>query len=366
MPAVSVVIPTWNGRDLLKEFLPSVIEACHTYQRNSASPIELLIVDDASTDSTCEWLMGKGFLPAGDSHESVRDDVTAPVKLAFITNERNAGFGVSCNRGVRRAAHGLVLLLNNDVRISFETIDRLTRHFEDPDVFAVHSQVIDMKSNRLVGTGKLASFSRGFIRVHASYVGSGAPSGDSRRPFYSAFAGGGSAMFDQAKFEELGGFDELLSPYYWEDVELSYRAWKRGYKVLYEPAATATHQISSTIGKLDRRSVRIIQQRNRLIFHWVHVHDRRLLVSHLAWVILLALTAPIRLQPWFLVSCLKAIVSLPRVLRRRAEERLAARLSDRAIFDLFDKLRNDPAVFPYDRYQDLVDRWNGRVQDRQK
>ena len=161
-------------------------------------------------------------------------------------------------------------------------------------------------------------------------------------------------MFDKNKFEEVGGFDELLSPYYWEDVELSYRAWKRGYKVLYEPQATATHRISSTIGKLDRRPVRIIQQRNRLIFHWVHLHNRALLVSHLAWLMLLVVTAPIRLQPLFLVSCFKATTMLPRVLRRRSEEKQAARVSDRAIFEIFDKLRHDPAIFPYERYEDLL------------
>jgi len=356
LPAVSLVIPTWNGLALLEEFLPSVIEACHSYSSISASPIELLIVDDGSTDSTLEWLLAKGFQRADDNGASAHEGAGAPVKLGFIANQRNAGFGVSCNRGVRRAAHRLVLLLNNDVRISRETIYGLTRHFDDSQVFAVHCQVFDMKSSRLVGTGKLAGFSRGFIRVHSSYVESGSPVGDASRPFYSAFAGGGSAMFDRNKFEEVGGFDELLSPYYWEDVELSYRAWKRGYKILYEPQATATHRISSTIGKLDRRPVRIIQQRNRLIFHWMHLHDRALLVSHLAWLMLVVVTAPIRLQPWFLVSCLKATAMLPRVLRRRSEEKQAARVSDRAIFALFDKLRHDSAIFPYERYEDLLNR----------
>jgi len=356
MPAVSVVIPTWNGLALLEEFLPSVIEACHRYSTTSASPAELLIVDDASTDSTCAWLSAKGFRRADDSCWSGPEAVSEPVRLVFIANERNEGFGVSCNRGVRRAAHGLILLLNNDVKISSDTILLLTRHFDDPEVFAVHCQVFEMRSNRLVGTGKLAGFSRGFIRVHSSYVGSGAAGSGAGPTFYSAFAGGGSAMYDRGRFEEIGGFDELLSPYYWEDVELSYRAWKRGYKILYEPSATATHRISSTIGKLDRRPVRIIQQRNRLMFHWVHLHDRALLASHLAWLILLAVTAPIRLQPWFLVSCFRATALLPRVLSRRAEERQAARVDDRAIFALFDKLRNDPAIFPYERYQDLVDR----------
>ena len=74
------------------------------------------------------------------------------------------------------------------------------------------------------------------------------------------------------------------------------------------------------------------------------------------WLLLLAVTAPVRLQPWFLASCAKALASLPVVLERRKQERKAARLSDKAVFSLFDQLRNDPAVFPYDRYQQLIDR----------
>jgi GT2 family glycosyltransferase len=352
MPAVSVVIPTWNGLVLLDEFLPSVIEACHSYAASGGGPIELLIVDDASTDSTREWLAAQGFRRVDDKCAGP-GTAKEQVRLVFIANDHNVGFGVSCNRGVNRAAHGLILLLNNDVKISSDTILLLTRHFRDPDVFAVHCKVFDMKSSRVVGTGKLAGFSRGFIRVHSSYVDSGATGSDEISTRYSAFAGGGSAMYDRNKFEKVGGFDELLSPYYWEDVELSYRAWKRGYKIIYEPDSIATHRISSTIGKLDRRTVRIIQQRNRLVFHWVHLHDRTLLGSHLAWLVLLAATAPVRLQPWFLVSCLKAIRLLPRVLRRRSEERQAAVLSDRAIFRLFEKLRKDPGIFPYERYEDL-------------
>jgi len=212
-----------------------------------------------------------------------------------------------------------------------------------------------MVIGRLIGAGTLARFSRGFIRVHQSYVSTDSCP-KSGIPFYSAFAGGGAAMFDRTTFETLGGFDELLSPYYWEDVELSYRAWKRGYKVLYEPAAIAKHRISSTISKLDRSAVRIIQQRNRLIFHWVHLHDPLLLGSHLIWLILLAVTAPIRLQPWFLISVFKAIAALPGVLRRRGQERQAAKVTDRAVFSIFDQLRNDPGIFQYDRYRELLDR----------
>jgi GT2 family glycosyltransferase len=356
MAGVSVVIPTWNGLDLLKQFLPSILDACHCYSSDSLNPVQILIVDDASGDGTGEWLLSQGFRVGRGGTRSNQGFRDQPVKLDVIRNNSNAGFGASCNRGFRDASFDLILLLNNDVKLSRDAIDRLARHFVDNRVFAVHCSVFDMQSGELVGAGKLASFARGFIRVHGSYVESREREESSEHPLYSAFASGGAAMYDRSKLERVGGFDELLSPYYWEDVELSYRAWKRGYEVLYEPTATATHQISSTIGKLDQRRVKIIQQRNRLIFHWVHLHDPWLLASHLVWLVLLALTAPIRLQPWYLVSCAKALGLLPGVMAHRRQEKRAAKLSDRAVFAVFDRLRKDPGIVQYDRYQELVDR----------
>jgi GT2 family glycosyltransferase len=359
MTGISVVIPTWNGLYLLKQFLPSVLDACRLSLRTNPRRIQLLIVDDASDDATSEWLVSEGFRIVQRDSGPPQAPQMPPVRLPdleFIRNDCNVGFGASCNRGFRQASHNLILLLNNDVKISPDAIDVLARHFDDAQTFAAHCRVSDMKSGRLVGTGKLASFSRGFIRVHGSYVDSPEPGAGLDRRLYSAFASGGAAMYDRSKFELLGGFDELLSPYYWEDVELSYRAWKRGYKIVYEPAAGAVHQISSTIGKLDQRPVKIIQQRNRLIFQWVNLHDRFLLASHLMWLVLLALTAPIRLQPWFLVSCAKALSLLPAVMARRKQEKLAATLSDRAVFEIFDRLRLRTDIIVYDTYQELIER----------
>src|SRR5262249_12431824 len=138
MPGVSVVIPTWNGLDLLKEFLPSVLEACHCYSGGDRNPVQVMIVDDASIDATGEWLVSQGFRPAGCDRSSSPDTASRPPDLAFVSNEANAGFGVSCNRGFRLAAYNLILLLNNDVRISRDAISALVRHFDDSDVFAVH------------------------------------------------------------------------------------------------------------------------------------------------------------------------------------------------------------------------------------
>jgi GT2 family glycosyltransferase len=328
---VSIVIPTWNGVRLLEQFLPSVIAAATHYNMESLATTEIIIVDDGSTDETAAWLRDQGFEEKRDVRE------TGKPGLRLVRNERNLGFGEACNRGFELAAQPLVFLLNNDVEAEVDCIAPLVQNFEDASVFAAHCRVFEFDSGRECGTGKLGSFSRGFIRVHRSYTISESRD-ESGAPLYSMFAGGGSAMFDRQKFLEIGGFETLLSPFYWEDVELSYRAWKRGYSILYEPRSVTRHLISSTIGKLKRRKVRRIEQRNRLIFHWINLHDKRMLASHLARVLLLALTAPIRLKPGFVLSLAAAIRSSRQIRDRRREEMLAARRSDRDVFKFFDSL----------------------------
>ena len=380
--SVSIVIPSWNGLELLKRFLPSVIDAANRYTSESHSPAEIIIVDDGSVDESVAWLHGRGFVEVSAEGEKGRgaeeqrcggekekgregDGATGrgatTLNLRLIRNKSNRGFGETCNRGFEAASFPLVFLLNNDVEVDVNSIAPLVEDFADDSVFAAHCRVFELNSTRECGTGKLGGFSRGFIRVHKSYIprpvigekGSGHEPDGSRAPLYSMFAGGGSAMFDRRKFLEIGGFSPLLSPFYWEDVEISYRAWKRGYTVLYEPRSVTRHRLSSTIGKLDRSEIRKIEQRNRLIYHWIHLHDRSLMTSHVFWVALLAATAPLRLKPSFVSSCIAALKRLPEIRKRRLEERLAARRSDRSLFDIFAVLEKRAEVVAYDEYDEL-------------
>ena len=174
-----------------------------------------------------------------------------------------------------------------------------------------------------------------------------------RDALYSMFAGGGAAMFDRKKFLDIGGFESLLSPFYWEDVELSYRAWKRGYTILYEPRSVVYHRLSSTIGKFNKRNVRKIDQRNRLVYHWIDLHDGPMLASHAMWVLLLAISAPLRLKPEFVSSCFGALKLLPRILKRRREEKRLARRSDPELFGLFTDVEQRKDLFAFDRRYDL-------------
>ena len=68
-------------------------------------------------------------------------------------------------------------------------------------------------------------------------------------PSIRVFTGGGSSAFDRRKFLELGGFDHLYRPFYYEDTDLGFMAWKRGWKVLYEPGSIVFHEHRGTIGK---------------------------------------------------------------------------------------------------------------------
>jgi GT2 family glycosyltransferase len=371
---VSIVIPTWNGLALLKRFLPSVISAANFYTEQSNRNVEIVIVDDGSTDNTLEWLESLSLEPGircqefgVSGQESKAVDVQTPdaglqttddllptaycllpaVFLRWVRNETNAGFSVTANKGITAAQYPLVFLLNNDVEISRDAIAPLVAGFADTNVFAVHCRVFELESGRECGTGKVGSFARGFIRVHQSYAATDDAENPRQQPLYSMFAGGGSAMFDRRKFLSIGGFECLLSPFYWEDVELSYRAWKRGFTILYEPRSVAHHRVSSTISKLNQRRVRLIEQRNRIIYQWIHLQDVAMLASHFLWLALLGVTAPLRLKPLFLLSCIEALKRLPAIRKRRAEEKQYAKRTDRELFAIFKalKLRDDVKIY---------------------
>jgi GT2 family glycosyltransferase len=377
---VSIVIPTWNGLSLLKRFLPSVISAANCYASQSNNKVEIVIVDDGSTDETVEWLQafsqesgvrsqeseGESREVASKSSESIdlvqlnpqsaihnpqSELPTAycllPTVLRYVRNETNMGFSMTCNKGIAAAQFPHIFLLNNDVEIAVDSIAPLISGFADKNVFAVHCRVFELESGRECGTGKVGGFARGFIRVHQSYATIDDKKNVEQQPLYSMFAGGGSAMFDREKFLSMGGFECLLSPFYWEDVELSYRAWKRGYTVLYEPRSIVHHRVSSTISKLNQHRVRMIEQRNRIIYHWIHLQDFRMLVSHILWLTLLGLTAPLRFKPMFFLSCVEALKRIPAIRKRRAEEKQKMKRTDRELFAIFKafKLRTDVKVY---------------------
>ena len=255
--AASIVIPNWNGSDLLRKYLPHVIEAVRGNPAN-----EIIVVENGSTDDSARVLR--------DLFPSVR---VVPLK-------RNLGFGGGSNAGFRAARNDVVVLLNSDMRPEPDFLAPLLAGFSDEKVFAVSCQIFfsdPAKSREETGLTQ-GWWEGGSLRVRHR-------DDPAIQDLYPCFyGGGGSCAFDCRKFLELGGFDHLLSPFYLEDTDLGYEAWKRGWKVLYQPRSVVYHEHRGTIGKrFQKREIDTVIQKNILLFCWKNIHDWRMLAAHLAF-----------------------------------------------------------------------------------
>ncbi len=336
--SISVVVPTWNGLHLLRENLPSFLDAASRYRQATGGLVELIVADDGSTDGTAEAMAAE--------YPQVR----------VVRSASNRGFAAACNLGFRHARHDLVSLLNNDVRIEADYLEYMALHFEDPSVFAVTARVFEWDDAWFATGGRFGRFRRGFWSVYFNYdVEGDCDEWVCGRRLLSAYAIGGFATYHRAKLEELGGFDELLSPFHWEDVDLSYRAWKRGWSVHYEPRSRARHRTSATIGSYwKQKTVDRISLRNRLLFHWINLHSPTYLASHLGMLGLLVLSRLLVLDYHFYWALAAALRRLPEALRRRRQERLRARRGDRELSRLLGEFYRTAPIRIYRNHQEVA------------
>jgi GT2 family glycosyltransferase len=252
--AASVVIPNWNGRDLLETYLPSVIQALAGHSGN-----EIVVVDNGSSDGSAAFVT-RNF---------------PQVKLLKL--DRNLGFGGGSNAGVRAAKNDIVVLLNTDMRVEPDFLAPLLAGFTDKRTFAVSCQILFTDpTRRREETGLTQGWwEEGGLRV-------GHRIDEHVRDLYPCFyGGGGSCAFDRRKFLELGGFDPLLEPFYLEDTDLSYQAWKRGWKVLYQPRSVVYHEHRGTIGRrFTEAQIQAVLKKNFILFTWKNIHEWRYLAAH--------------------------------------------------------------------------------------
>jgi GT2 family glycosyltransferase/glycosyltransferase involved in cell wall biosynthesis len=252
--AATVVIPNWNGRDLLEKYLPSIETALAANPDN-----EILVVDNGSTDGSAGFL-GRAF-----------------PRVKVIALPQNLGFGGGSNAGFQAAANDIVVLLNSDMRVDSGFLQPLLDGFVDDKVFAVSCQIFfsDPGKKREETGLTQAWWQDGALRVRHRQD-------DGIKDLYPCFyGGGGSCAFDRRKFLELGGFDHLLKPFYLEDTDLGYLAWKRGWKVFYQPRSIVFHEHRGTIGKhFSQAHIQGVLKKNFLLFTWKNMHDWRRLLPH--------------------------------------------------------------------------------------
>lgn len=285
----AVVIPNWQGRKLLEKNLSAVLKVGFD---------EIIVVDDASTDDSVEFLQKN----------------SPTVKI--VRHKLNKGFSSTVNDGVKATNADVVFLLNSDVVPEKNIINPCIAHFADPKVFGV-------------SLGEVG-YSYAIPKIEGGFVGH-APGIVSKEAHSTFWISGGSGAFRRAMWEKLGGMDEMFNPFYWEDIDLSFRALKRGWKLIWEPKAGVVHKHESTINtkNFSKKYMDYIKERNQLLFHWKNLEIGWLLSKHLLGLLR-------RLgNPGYSVVIFLAILKLPQIIVRRIKEGKEARLKNEEIFKKF-------------------------------
>jgi len=308
--AASIVIPNWNGRELLEKYLPSVIAATADHPGS-----EIIVVDNGSEDGSAAFLRER--FP----------------QVRVLALPQNLGFGGGSNAGFRDAKNDIVVLLNSDMRVEREFLAPLLAGFQDENIFAVSCQIFFSDPGKVREETGLTEgwWQQGALRVRHRVEP------EIRELFPCFYGGGGSCAFDRRKFLELGGFDELLKPFYLEDTDLGFLAWKRGWKVLYQPASIVYHEHRGTIGKrFSDEYIQSVLKKNFLLFTWKNIHDWRRVIAHfwftwanamLSW---LFGDSPERAN---FAGIARAAAQLPKAIASRMRARRLAAISDAEAFN---------------------------------
>lgn len=244
MKTISVIIPNYNGTRLLKENLPSVFSAL----KRVSEDYEVIVPDDASKDDSIDFL-----------------EKNYP-EIKIIKNPVNLGFSGNINSGLKVATKDLVLALNSDVKLTEDYFVHQMEYFNDPEVFGVAGTLMEPRTDKVTDRAKYPE--QNFSGIIKSTLN--AQSEDGVLPTF--FISGANALIDRKKLQQIGYFNELFSPFYGEDVDLGMRAWRMGWKCLYEPRAICYHEASSTILSSHKKStIRLISRRNKFTFHDLHL-----------------------------------------------------------------------------------------------
>lgn len=315
-PFVSVVIPNWNGEQLLPTCLDSL-------RRQTYTDFETLVVDNGSTDRSRELVSSR--YP----------------EVCMVSLESNRGFAGGVNAGIRVARGQIVVLLNNDTEAEPTWLEELVRALSGESRAGMAASKL-----RLFGERDKLHSAGDFYRVDGVPGNRGVweldrgqyDDASSTPPVFGACAG--AAAYRREVFDRIGVFDQDLGSYC-EDVDLNWRARLAGYDCVYAPRAVVYHRVSATGGG-SRASYFV--GRNFIL---VLVKDYPAALWKKYWRRIVAAQARISweaLKHWRgeaararLRGQLAALAALPHFLAKRKQTQLLKRVSDQELERLLAK-----------------------------
>jgi len=224
-----IIVPNYNGVTHLDGLFTSL-------GRQAVRDFRLILVDDASQDDS---LMVAERLARQHG-----------VRLEIVCNQKNRGFAVSCNRGIRHSAANRpaawVAMLNNDTRPEPAWLAQLVATAErEPSVGMVASKMLFAHRPQMINSAGIAVDWTGIAWDRCG----GQPDNPTKTDVTEVFGPcGGAALYARRMLDEIGGFDEDFFAYL-EDVDLAWRARLAGWRCLYQPQARLLHAHSGTFGE---------------------------------------------------------------------------------------------------------------------
>jgi GT2 family glycosyltransferase len=253
---VSIVIPTWQRRDLVLRLLDLL-------ETQSRPPDEVIVVDNGSTDGTAEAI--------GDRATVIR-----------LTD--NQGFARAVNLGIVAAKGDWIGIVNNDVEPRSDWLEKLLlseKGFATGKLLNIRNpQLLDGVYDLLSSVAMPWRAGHGRIDREILYYNSNI-----------SFASWTAVLIRRQVFDQVGLLDEAFGSYY-EDVDFGMRCSRHQITGEYRPDAVAFHVGSGTLGAWRPATVRLLTRNHRLLIQKHFGHDKswpfacKLIVSRVLWALL--------------------------------------------------------------------------------
>jgi O-antigen biosynthesis protein len=237
-PKVSVIIPVFNKWEITHLCLAAL------YRNTDSELIEVIVVDDASADQTQRVLHDQTF-------------------ATYVRLDSNQGYIAACNAGTKKANGEFICFLNNDTEVQKDWLTSMLCIYEQ------HKKTGAVVAQLLYPNGRLQE-AGGVIFSD----GSAWNYGKNRDPYHPRYqyvrecdyGSGACLLLKKELFDQVGGFDTLYSPAYYEDTDLAMKIRALGLRVLYQPKARILHVEGGTAGVDESQGHKQYQSANALKF----------------------------------------------------------------------------------------------------
>ena len=237
-PLISIVVLNWNGAQVVEGCLRSLQEQTH-------QPLEVIVVDNASTDHSVDLVRGK--FP----------------EFKLIVNDKNLGFGGGNNVGICASQGKYIMMLNNDTRLDPKCIEELKGSLEKEERYGACASkiLLEYEDNLIDAAGIVVcpdglSIGRGRLEKGDQY--------DEETEVF--FASDCACLYRREMLEEIGLYDEDFFAYA-DETDMGWRAQLARWKCIYNPKAVVYHFHSASAGTYSPFKAYLVE-RNRI---WVAI-----------------------------------------------------------------------------------------------